>query len=191
MSGTKRISRRAALARLGMGAAGAYMSPAFVGLSQARASGGSEASAASAASPASTPSPASAASPASGPSAPSRASEPSRPSGPEASSGSPVSGPSGPSGPGACRGSSLSGGAQISRQDYKRAQRAIARGNARPLQEILRNVQARYPGRTLQVGFSERGRRPTFQVLIVDRSGAMISVTVDAGSAQVMNIRKC
>lgn len=189
MSSDKRISRRAALARLGLAAAGSYVAPAMLGLSHARA--------ASSSSPASKPSPASKASrpsPASGPSPASRASRPSASSGPSSPTSSgktPGNSVSGPSGPGACRQSSMSGNAQISRQDYKRAQRAIARGDARPLQEVLKTVQSKYPGKLVQVGYSEKGRRPVFQVMIVIRSGAVISVAVDAGSGRITSMRKC
>ncbi|WP_170478591.1 PepSY domain-containing protein [Ruegeria arenilitoris] len=85
----------------------------------------------------------------------------------------------------------MSGSAQISRQDYKRAQRAIARGDARPLQEVLGKVQARRPGKLLQVGFPETRGRPIFQVLIVDSKGAVVSVTVDAGSGRITNMQAC
>jgi hypothetical protein len=185
MSDGKRISRRAALFRLGLGAASAYMAPSMVGLSQARASSASPASAPSPATPPSAPSPASVPSPVSPPSAPSTPSGPSEPGG-----GTPSS-PSGPSGPGTCRSSSIAGNAQISRKDYLRAQRAIARGDARPLQEVLKNVQSKQPGKLLQVGFSDKGKRTNFRVLIVDQSGAVVSVTVDAGSGQITSIRKC
>ncbi|WP_424940402.1 PepSY domain-containing protein [Aliiroseovarius sp. S253] len=85
----------------------------------------------------------------------------------------------------------MSGNAQISRQDYKRAQRAIARGDARPLQEVLKTVQKRYPGKLVQVGYSEKGRKPVFQVMIVNRSGAVISVSVDAGSGRIASMQRC
>jgi len=173
MTKDRRISRRAALARLGLGVAGAYVAPAFVGLSQARASGASGSSGSSSASPASSPSP---------------ASTPSSPSTPGVDG---TSQPSGPSGPGGCRGSSFSGEVQISQRDYKRAQRAIARGEARPLREVLDAVRAEHPGRVLQVGYSDKGGPPMFQVLIVDPSGAVKSITVDAGSGLVTNMWKC
>ncbi len=192
MTGGKRISRRAALARLGFGAVGAYMAPSVTRLSAAQA-----ASSASPPSPASDPSPASAptrASPPSDPSPPSAASQssaPTRPSGPSRSSGASGAEVSGPSGPGACRPSSIPGGAQITRRDYERAQRAISRGDARPLREILNTVQSSHPGRLVQVGFSETGGTPSFRVLIVDRAGAVVSITVDAGSGRITSVRKC
>jgi hypothetical protein len=190
MTKAKPISRRAALARLGLGAASVYMSPAMLGLSKAHAA--SSASAPSPASPASPPSPPSKASPpspASPPSAPSAVSSPSGPSRPASSTGN--TSPSGPSGPGSCRQTSLPDGAQITRRDYERAQQAISRGDAQPLRKVLDNVQSRHPGRLLRVGFSRNGRTPSFRVVIVNRSGAIVSVTVDAGSGQITNVQNC
>ena len=166
MTDTIRISRRTALARLGLGAASIYMSPVIVGLSKAHAgSGVSQASPASPASP------------------PSRASPPSPPSA--------ASGASGPSGPGSCRQTSLPNGGQITRREYDRAQEAIARGDAQPLRDVIRNVQSRHPGRLLRVGFSDSGRSLSFRVVVVNPSGAIVSVTVDAKSGQITNVQNC
>jgi uncharacterized membrane protein YkoI len=85
----------------------------------------------------------------------------------------------------------LPGGGQITRRDYERAQQAISRGDAQPLQEVVNNVQSRHPGRLLRVGFSESGQSPAFRVVIVNRSGAIVSVTVDARSGQITNVQNC
>lgn len=190
MKRTNRISRRAALARLGLGAASIYMSPVILGLSKAHA--------ASSVSDASSPSPASPASPASSPSPPSRATPPSPPSAASSSSGpsqptnpNGVSRSSGPSGSGSCRQKSLPNGGQITRSDYEQAQQAISRGDALPLREVLDSVQSRHPGRLVRVGFLNNGRSPTFRVVIVNPSGAIVSVTVDARSGQITNVQNC
>lgn len=180
MTNSKPITRRAALARLGLSAASVYMSPGILGISKAHA-----------ASSVSTPSPVSPATPPSPPSTPSPPSKPSGPSQPENRTGGRTSSTSGPSTAGTCQQSSLPAGGQITRRDYARAQQAIARGDARPLREVLSGVQSRYPGRMLRVGFSESGQSPTFRVLIVNRSGAILSVTVDAKSGQITNVRNC
>lgn len=163
MSQSKAISRRAALARLGLTAASVYMSPGIMGISMAHAASSvSDASQSSAATPPSPPSPPSV-----------------------------VSATSGPSSAGSCQQTTLPGGANITRQDYARAQRAIQRGEARPLREILRNVQSRHPGTFLRVGYSESGRSPAFRVVIVNASGAIVTVTVDAKSGQITNVQNC
>ncbi len=183
MTNSKPISRRAALARLGLSAASVYMSPGILGISRAHAA--SSVSSPSPVSPATPPSPPS------NPSPPSAASNPSGPSQPADRAGGSSSRASGPSTSGTCRQTSLPGGGQITRQDYERAQQAIARGDARPLREVLNSVQSRHPGRMLRVGFSESGRSPAFRVVIVNRSGAIVSVTVDAKSGQITNVQNC
>ncbi len=82
-------------------------------------------------------------------------------------------------------------GAQITRRDYERAQDAILRGEARPLPEILGSVNKEHPGQLLRVRFSERGQSSAFRVVIVNRSGAIVTVTVDAKSGQITNVQNC
>lgn len=192
MTQAKGISRRAALARLGLAVGGAYLAPAMVGLSAARAA--SNPSPPSAPSEPTAPTPPSPPSPVTAPTAPTAATAPSvvtAPSVPETASTSQAVEISGPSGPGACRTSTISPNGTISHRDYERAQRAISRGEARPLRDVVSVVQSRHPGRLLQVGFSESGSGSSFRVLIVDQRGAVVSVTVDAGSAQITNVQRC
>lgn len=170
MTAKPNITRRAALARLGLTAASVYMAPGIFGVSVAHASSGvSAASPPSPASPASPPSPASNPSPPSGPSRPGSVNE-------NADS---------------CRQPSLPNGGQITRQEYDRAQQAIQRGDARPLRDVLRTVEQDYPGRLLRVRFSGRGRSHEFRVTIVNPSGAIVSVTVDAKTGQITNVQNC
>lgn len=183
------ISRRTALARLGLGVATTYMAPTIAGISVAHAASGvsdpSAPSPPSPASPASTPTPPSSPSPAS------PASDPSAPSSPSPVSGPSQPGGSGPSGPGACRQSTLPGGGQITRNDYEQAQRAISRGEARPLREVLNTVQNQHPGRIVTVGFSQNGRSTSYRVLTVSRSGAVLSITVNARTGQITRVQSC
>lgn len=175
------------------------MSPGIFGISKAHAASSvsqasqpSPASRASPPSPASNPSPASRPSPASPASAPSAASPASRPSTPgQSADRGAVSGASGPSGAGSCQQTSLPDGGQITRREYENAQQAIARGDAKPLRDVLDDVQTRHPGRLLRVGFSENGRSASFRVVIVNRSGAIVSVTVDAKSGQITKVQNC
>lgn len=190
MTQNRNLSRRKALARLGLGFASAYMTPTVVGLSTARAASGvSDPTPPSAPSPASSPTPPSSPSPASPPSnptTPSAASQASSPSQPGSSQAS-----SGPSGPGACRQSTLQGGGQITRNDYEQAQQAISRGDARPLREVLNTVQSQHPGRIVSVGFSQSGRSTAYRVLIISSSGAVLSITVNARTGQITRVQSC
>lgn len=164
MTDAKRFSRRAALARIGLTGFAAYVAPSIVGLSQARA--------------ATQPSP---------PSAPSVVSAPSGPR----DSGSLSRSNTGPSGPGACRVPHSAGPAQISRQEYQNAQRAISRGEARPLRDVMNSVLQEYPGRLVQVGYSETGPAPLYRLQIVGQRGDMLAISVNASSGQIINVRTC
>lgn len=176
MTGSVKLSRRQALARLGLGATVAYMTPTLLGLSEARAS--------------SAPS---------RPSAPSAASPPSSPSGPSNSTSSSSSrsgsastpGVSGPSSLGKCQVVDGSEGVKISRNDFQRAQRAIRNGEARPLKEILDVTSRQYPGRPVRVGFSVSGPEPRYRIQIVTNSGDVLSITVLAKSGEITHARKC
>jgi hypothetical protein len=172
MSQSKPISRRAALARLGLTAASAYISPGILGISMAHA-----------ASSVSSPTPPSPATP---PSAPSQVSPPTGASQPEGRSRT-----SDQSDTGSCNQTALPDVGNITRQDYERAQHAIQRGDARPLREVIQNVQSEHPGKFLRVGYFESGRSPNFKVVIVNPSGAIVSVTVDAKSGQITNVQNC
>ena len=196
MKSGKHITRRAALMRLGLGTASTYVIPSIVGLSAAHAqSAASDPSPASAPSPPSAPSPVSAPTPPSAPSPVSRASSPSRLDTPNSSSG-----PSAPrqsnegranSGPSACRQPNLPNGGQMTRRDYELAQQAIAKGDARPLSEVINTVQSRYPGRIVRVGFSGSTRASVFQIRIVSNSGAVVSVSVNAKSGAITGVQNC
>ena len=168
------ISRRQALARLGLGISAAYCAPALTGLSRAAAS--------------SSPSASSAASPASSPSPPDPASAPSAPSG--ASGGQPNSGPK----PRARTGCSAPSGAErasISRRDMTRANAAVARGAALPLRQIVTTVQKRHPGRLIRVGFSESRARAVYWLQMVAGDGTVQTVTVDAASGGILGVEGC
>lgn len=125
----QRVTRRQALARLGLAAGAAYAAPALFGLSRAHAA--SSASAASAASAASPASPASAASPASS------ASPASTPSGAEL--------PEGENKADGCTLGTVPEHATISQTDMRNAQRAIDRENAMPLRQVVAKVKKTPP----------------------------------------------
>ena len=183
MTQRKQISRRAALARIGMTAAACYVSPSFLGVSTAHA-----ASSVTEPSQASAPTPPSAASPVSTVSSPTPPSNTTSSSSPSQNT---PSGASGPSSAGSCRHTAQLDGGQITRAEYEDAQDAIARGNARPLREVIDGVQSQHPGQLLRVGFSNTGATPAFRVVIVDQSGAIVSVTVDARSGQITKVQNC
>jgi uncharacterized membrane protein YkoI len=179
MSGSNTtLSRRAALARLGLAVGAVYCSPILTQLSSAQA-----------ASAPSTPSSPSAASPASAPSAASPASPPSSPSGPGNNSSTDRDRQD--QSAGGCSAPSGSEGITISRRDMTRANDAVARGDAKPLREIFGIVQRRHPGQMIRVRFTVAGNNRAYLIRMVTETGSVQTVTVDALSGATLGIGAC
>jgi uncharacterized membrane protein YkoI len=179
MSGSNTtLSRRAALARLGLAVGAVYCSPILTQLSSAQA--------ASAPSASSSPS---AASPASAPSAASPASPPSSPSGPGNNSSTDRDRQD--QSAGGCSAPSGSEGITISRRDMTRANDAVARGDAKPLREIFGIVQRRHPGQMIRVRFTVAGNNRAYLIRMVTETGSVQTVTVDALSGATLGIGAC
>jgi uncharacterized membrane protein YkoI len=179
MSGSNTtLSRRAALARLGLAVSAVYCSPILTQLSSAQA-----------ASAPSAPSSPSAASPASAPSASSPASPPSSPSGP--SNDTSTDRDRQDQSTGGCSAPSGSEGITISRRDMTRANDAVARGDAKPLREIFGIVQRRHPGQMIRVRFTVTGDNRAYLIRMVTESGSVQTVTVDALSGATLGIGAC
>ena len=179
MSGSNTtLTRRAALARLGLAVGAVYCSPILTQLSSAQA-----------ASAPSAPSSPSAASPASAPSAASPASPPSSPSGP--SNDTSTDRDRQDQSTGGCSAPSGSEGITISRRDMTRANDAVARGDAKPLREIFGIVQRRHPGQMIRVRFTVAGNNRAYLIRMVTESGSVQTVTVDALSGATLGIGAC
>ena len=179
MSGSNTtLTRRAALARLGLAVGAVYCSPILTQLSSAQA--------ASAPSASSSPS---AASPASAPSAASLASPPSSPSGP--SNNTSTDRDRQDQSAGGCSAPSGSEGITISRRDMTRANDAVARGDAKPLREIFGIVQRRHPGQMIRVRFTVAGNNRAYLIRMVTETGSVQTVTVDALSGATLGIGAC
>jgi uncharacterized membrane protein YkoI len=179
MSGSNTtLTRRAALARLGLAVGAVYCSPILTQLSSAQA--------ASAPSASSSPS---AASPASAPSAASPASPPSSPSGPGNNTSTDRDRQD--QSTGGCSAPSGSEGITISRRDMTRANDAVARGDAKPLREIFGIVQHRHPGQMIRVRFTVTGDNRAYLIRMVTESGSVQTVTVDALSGATLGIGAC
>lgn len=179
MSGSNTtLTRRAALARLGLAVGAVYCSPILTQLSSAQA-----------ASAPSAPSSPSAASPASAPSAASPASPPSSPSGPGNNTSTDRDRQD--QSTGGCSAPSGSEGITISRRDMTRANDAVARGDAKPLREIFGIVQRRHPGQMIRVRFTVAGNNRAYLIRMVTESGSVQTVTVDALSGATLGIGAC
>jgi uncharacterized membrane protein YkoI len=179
MSGSNTtLTRRAALARLGLAVGAVYCSPILTQWSSAQA-----------ASAPSAPSSPSAASPASAPSAASPASPPSSPSGPGNNSSTDRDRQD--QSTGGCSAPSGSEGITISRRDMTRANDAVARGDAKPLREIFGIVQRRHPGQMIRVRFTVAGNNRAYLIRMVTETGSVQTVTVDALTGATLGIGAC
>jgi uncharacterized membrane protein YkoI len=179
MSGSNTtLTRRAALARLGLAVGAVYCNPILTQLSSAQA-----------ASAPSAPSSPSAASPASAPSAASPASPPSSPSGPGNNSSTDRDRQD--QSAGGCSAPSGSEGITISRRNMTRANDAVARGDAKPLREIFGIVQRRHPGQMIRVRFTVAGNNRAYLIRMVTETGSVQTVTVDALTGATLGIGAC
>lgn len=74
--------------------------------------------------------------------------------------------------------------------EHDAIRRAVEAGEIRPLAEILATVQARYPGRILDVEIdrSRDGRR-VYDIELLDADGRKLEISVDAASGAVIEPR--
>ncbi|MCP5037400.1 MAG: PepSY domain-containing protein [Rhodobacteraceae bacterium] len=169
-----KLTRRQALARLGITPLALYVAPAVLTLSTAAS--------ASSATPPSDPSEPSVATP---PTPPSPASSPSAPGdvveADEASSDR------------CYQDAGASGNSQlsISQDDFERAQAAVDAGYAKPLSQIWQGILADYPGRIVSISFSGFRYRPRYRLKAVSSSGRLETVIVSARTGRIERIVGC
>ena len=182
---TEPLTRRQALARLGLGLGAVYCAPYVAGLSAARADENDSSSSSTPSSsdpePPDDPDPGDDPGPDDAKPDPTDDGESSEDTGPDRES-APRTGCTAPSGPTQ---------ASISRRDMQSAQAAVARGDAKPLREIVAIVQREHPGRLLRVGFRNNGGTATYWLRMVAGGGVVQTVQVDAGSGRVTSIGGC
>lgn len=190
-------TRREALRRLGLCVGIAYSAPSVLTVSQARAASGSGSGGSGGGS--------SEASAPSTPSAPSAPSSPTPPSAPSSPSASPPDGSTGSSGSdgfstsGSTRRNNTckslardsDGPATIPRSDYREAQRAVERGEALPLGTVSRRVKEKIGGRLIEVRFHRSGSATQYEMRMISREGSLVSVHVNARTAQIISVQGC
>ena len=76
--------------------------------------------------------------------------------------------------------------------DHDRARDAVTAGQVRPLGNIMRQVNRRYPGRLLDAQLAQRGRngRWIYNIKILNKRGAVQALKVDAKSGRVLKVRR-
>lgn len=159
--------RRAALRRLGMAVVAAYVTPEVILLSEARASSG-----------VSPPSGVSVATPPTPPSAPSNVDRnvevDERPTD-------------------SCKTTTGNEGNAITirESDFKRAQRSVDAGFAKPLEAIWADFTSEYSGKVIGVEFTGYQYRPTYRFKAISPSGYLETVVVSGRTGKILRIVGC
>ncbi|MCC6947807.1 MAG: PepSY domain-containing protein [Bradyrhizobiaceae bacterium] len=74
-------------------------------------------------------------------------------------------------------------------RDHDEAQRAVERGEIRPLAEILNIVQGKLPGEVVRVKLERKGGQWVYEFRVVDSKGRLFEVYVDARNGEIDRVR--
>jgi len=78
---------------------------------------------------------------------------------------------------------------QVSGNDHDAARKGVSQGQAMPLGEVVRIVQARYPGRLLDASYHELvPGEPVYRVLILTTDHRRLAVWVNAHSGAILRV---
>lgn len=72
--------------------------------------------------------------------------------------------------------------------DHERAWRAVQSGRALPLVEILQRLEGRIGGDVIEVEFEREDGRYVYEFTVITPSGRVREITVDALSAEILEI---
>jgi hypothetical protein len=71
----------------------------------------------------------------------------------------------------------------------RRGRDAVRRGEIRPLEQVIAQVQRRYPGRVLDAQLDRSGERWVYHLKMLTREGRVLRVAVDAHSGRILDVR--
>ncbi len=74
--------------------------------------------------------------------------------------------------------------------DHERARAALQAGEILPLQKVLDRVQVSHPGDVLEVELEREGGRWVYELKLLQRSGALLRLDVDARTAEVLRSKQ-
>jgi hypothetical protein len=94
-------------------------------------------------------------------------------------SGGGTSGATGVSGPSTAREES----------DYLNARKAYNSGQVKPLYEVISSVRKELGGNVIGVRFRRGGGSPKYELKMVSAKGALVTVTVNARNAKILNVK--
>jgi uncharacterized membrane protein YkoI len=72
--------------------------------------------------------------------------------------------------------------------DHERARAALARGEVRPITEILRAVSAEVAGDVVEVELEREHGTWVYEITVIDADGRRREVLVDAADARVLDV---
>jgi len=73
---------------------------------------------------------------------------------------------------------------------YDRARRAVDRGEARPIAELLEGLKTQVPGDVVGVEFEREHGRWVYEFKIIDSEGRLLEVYVDAQTGTVLSMEE-
>ena len=73
--------------------------------------------------------------------------------------------------------------------DHDRARAALRAGEVLPLQVVLQRVQVEYPGRVLGIKLEREDGRWIYEVKLLDPSGQLNKLELDAATGAVLRLR--
>lgn len=78
----------------------------------------------------------------------------------------------------------------IRERDHEEARAARTRGEIRPIAEILRGIQAQFPGQLLDVELKKgkKGRPWVYELKLLTPDGRRLELAVDAGDGRVLKL---
>ena len=75
-------------------------------------------------------------------------------------------------------------------RSYDRARRAVDRGEARPIAELLEKLKTQVPGEVVGVEFEKEQGQWVYEFKIIDNNGRLLEIYVDAQSGEVLSIEE-
>jgi hypothetical protein len=102
-----------------------------------------------------------------------------------------ASGGGGSGGGGGTSGATGVSGPSIAREesDYLNARKAYNSGQVKPLYEVISSVRKELGGNVIGVRFRRGGGSPKYELKMVSAKGALVTVTVNARNAKILNVK--
>lgn len=73
-------------------------------------------------------------------------------------------------------------------RSYDRARRAVERGEALPIAQLLEYLQASVPGEVVGIGFEREHDRWVYEFRVLDAYGRLLEVYVDARTGAILSM---